>query len=81
MKPGPGQLSFLKSTTIGSSNRPALNNLENVPGAGSYDPPSKVVEGPRVIRKGKQRVAGARLPSSPFSRLIEIYTFAAIPHR
>jgi hypothetical protein len=34
------------SWSFGTSHRPALNNVKNVPGAGTYDITSRAVEGP-----------------------------------
>lgn len=35
--------------SFGTSSRPSLNNAKPVPGAGAYDLPSKVVEGPAFV--------------------------------
>lgn len=35
-----------KLISIGNSERPPLNSTFNIPGAGTYFPPSKSVEGP-----------------------------------
>lgn len=34
---------------FGTSTRPALNSAKPTPGAGTYDLPSKMVEGPRFV--------------------------------
>jgi hypothetical protein len=38
----PNRVSFIRATTVGNADRPALGSNENVPGAGTYEKPSKI---------------------------------------
>lgn len=49
----PNKVSFIRASTVGTSYRPGLGSNENVPGAGTYEKPSTIQEGPKFSMRAK----------------------------